>query len=104
LDSAKEIADLLKIKWSIGLTGAVLVANPIPGNEHVSQDVIEQYIRLALDDAGKQKIRGKEITPFLLKHIAEHTKGESLEANIALVLNNARLAARIAVSMVSKVS
>jgi pseudouridine-5'-phosphate glycosidase len=101
LDSANEIASLLKIKWSIGLKGAVLIANPVPGNEQVSQDVIEQHIQLALDDAGKQKIKGKEITPFLLKHIAEHTKGESLEANIALVLNNARLAAKIAGSMVS---
>ena len=101
LDSANEIADLLKIKWSIGLMGAVLIANPVPGNDQVSPDVIEQHIQMALADADKHKVKGKEITPFLLKHIAEHTKGESLEANIALVLNNARLAAKIAVSMVS---
>ncbi|MEO8768667.1 MAG: pseudouridine-5'-phosphate glycosidase [Ferruginibacter sp.] len=100
LDSANEIADLLKIKWSIGLKGAVLIANPVPRNEQVSPDVIEQHIKLALADADKLKVKGKEITPFLLKHIAEHTKGESLEANIALVLNNAKLAAGIAVLMV----
>lgn len=99
LDSAAEIADMLKVKWNIGLKGTVLIANPVPGNEQVSQDVIEQHIQQALKDADAQKIKGKEITPFLLKHIAEHTKGESLEANIALVLNNARLAAKIAVAL-----
>lgn len=95
-DSIQEIAAMLKIKWDIGLAGSVLIANPVPGDEQVSPDVIEQYIQQALTDADKHTIRGKEITPFLLKHIADHTKGESLEANIALVLNNARLGAGIA--------
>ncbi len=99
LDSAAEIANMLKIKWSIGLKGSVLIANPVPGNEQVSQEVIEQHIQEALDEAAKKQITGKEITPFLLKHIAEHTKGESLKANIALVLNNATLAAKIAVAL-----
>ncbi|MFT3909635.1 MAG: pseudouridine-5'-phosphate glycosidase [Ferruginibacter sp.] len=99
LDSAADIANMLKVKWNIGLKGTVLIANPVPGNEQVSPDVIEQHIQQALKDADKQQIKGKEITPFLLKHIAEHTKGESLEANIALVLNNARLAANIAVAL-----
>ncbi len=99
LDTAEEIANLLKIKWDIGLKGSVLIANPVPGDEQVSQDIIEQHIQAALGEAGKQQIKGKEITPFLLKHIAENTKGESLEANIALVLNNARLAAKIAVAL-----
>jgi pseudouridylate synthase len=99
LDSAREIADLLKVKWDMGLKGTVLIANPVPENKQISQNVIEQQILSALDEAGKQKITGKAITPFLLKYIAEHTQGESLDANIALVLNNARLAAMIAVSM-----
>jgi pseudouridine-5'-phosphate glycosidase len=99
LDTAGEIAALLKIKWRLGLKGAVLVANPVPNNEQLSPDVIEQHIQQALDEAGKQQIKGKEITPFLLKHIAEHTQGESLEANIALVLNNAKLASMIAVAL-----
>jgi pseudouridine-5'-phosphate glycosidase len=99
LDSAAEIAGMLKIKWAIGLKGSVLIANPVPGNEELPADVIEQHIQQALDEAAQQNITGKEITPFLLKHIAEHTAGESLEANIALVLNNARLAANIAVAL-----
>lgn len=99
LNSAKEIADLLKVKWDMGLKGTVLIANPVPENKQISRNVIEQQILSALDEAGKQKITGKAITPFLLKYIAEHTKGESLDANIALVLNNAKLAAMIAVSM-----
>ncbi len=96
LDSPAEIAALLKVKWEMGLKGTVLIANPVPAGEQVSQDVIEHHIQQALNEARKQQITGKEITPFLLKHIAEHTQGESLEANIALVLNNARLGARIA--------
>nr|AUN35663.1 pseudouridine 5'-phosphate glycosidase [uncultured bacterium] len=96
LDTPAEIATLLNIKWRLGLKGSVLIANPVPGNDQVSPDVIEQHIQQALSEANKQQIKGKEITPFLLKHIAEHTKGESLEANIALVLNNARLAGKIA--------
>lgn len=99
LDNAAEIAAMLKIKWSIGLKGSVLIANPVPGNNEVSPGLIEQYIQQALADAGKKGVKGKEITPFLLKHIADHTKGESLEANIALVLNNARLASKIAVAL-----
>lgn len=101
LDSAAEIAAMLNIKWSMGLKGSVLVANPVPAGYEVSAETIEQYIQQALADAEKMHIRGKEITPFLLKHIADHTKGESLEANIALVLNNAKLAAKIAVSLSS---
>ncbi len=99
LDSPEEIAELLNVKWKMGLNGSVLVANPVPADKQVSQDVIEQHIREALAEADRKQITGKEITPFLLKHIAEHTKGESLEANIALVLNNARLAANIALCL-----
>jgi len=99
LDTAKEIADLLKIKWLAGLNGSVLIANPIPATDEVPAEVIEVHIREALAAAEKQKISGKEVTPFLLKYIAGHTHGESLEANIALVINNAKLAAQIAAAM-----
>lgn len=99
LDSPKEIANLLQTKWQIGLNGSVLIANPIPAEEEVTADVMEVHIQNALAAADKQKIKGKEVTPFLLKYIADHTHGESLEANIALVINNAKLAARIAVEM-----
>lgn len=99
LDTAKEIADLLKIKWLAGLNGSVLIANPIPVSDEVPADIMEVHIQDALAAAEKQKITGKEVTPFLLKYIADHTHGESLEANIALVINNARLASQIAVEM-----
>lgn len=99
LDTAKEIAELLKIKWLAGLNGSVLIANPIPALDEVPANIMEIHIQEALAAAEQQKITGKEITPFLLKYIADHTHGESLEANIALVINNARLAAKIAVEM-----
>lgn len=99
LDSATEIAALLKVKWQAGLKGSVLIANPVPKADEVPAAEIEQYILEALAAAESYQVKGKELTPFLLKYIAEYTKGESLEANIALVLNNAKLAAEIAVAM-----
>lgn len=99
IDSPEEIADMLSVKWALGLNGSVLIANPLPAEQEVEPALIEKHIQQALAEAAKQKISGKEVTPFLLKYIAEHTKGESLEANIALVHNNAALAAQIAVAM-----
>jgi len=99
LDTAKEIAELLNIKWLAGLTGSVLIANPVPVADEVPAAIMEVHIQAALAAAEKQQIKGKEATPFLLKYIADHTHGESLEANIALVINNARLAAKIAVAL-----
>jgi pseudouridine-5'-phosphate glycosidase len=99
LDQPKEIAALLKTKWSMGLNGAVLVANPIDEKQEVPASIIEEYIQQALASAEEKGIKGKEVTPFLLSYIAQHTKGESLEANISLIKNNARLAAQIATSL-----
>ena len=98
LDSATAISDLLKAKWGMQLDGAVLIANPVPTEFEMGQDAIEQYILNALEAANQQKVKGKEVTPFILKYIANHTQGESLETNIALIKNNARLAAQIAVA------
>ena len=99
LDTPKEIAGLLKVKWQMGLNGSVLIANPVPAEQEVPNDIMEVHIQKALAAADKEKIKGKKVTPFLLKYIAEHTHGESLEANIALVINNAKLAAKVAVEM-----
>jgi pseudouridylate synthase len=96
LDSSKEIADLLHAKWSMGLEGSVFIANPIPAENEIPAKEMEEYIEAALKEAASQKISGKEATPFLLKYIADHTKGESLDANIALIKNNAKLGAEIA--------
>jgi len=98
LDSADEIARMLFTKWQIGIEGSVLIANPVPQNQEIDADKIESYIQAALRSAEKNKITGKDITPFLLKFIAENTKGESLEANIALIKNNAKTGSQIAVS------
>jgi len=96
LDKTEEIAELLKAKWEMGLNGSVLIANPIPAEYAVDPIHIEEFIQNALSDAEKQGVSGKSVTPFLLKHIAENSDGESLEANIALIHSNARLAALIA--------
>ena len=96
-DTVKEIAAILTTKWKLGLNGAVLIANPVPAEQEIVADVMEVYIQKALKTLKEKNITGKEITPFLLKYIAEHTKGESLETNIALIKHNARIGAEIAV-------
>ncbi|MBD0299342.1 MAG: pseudouridine-5'-phosphate glycosidase, partial [Nitrososphaera sp.] len=101
LDTAEEIAALLHTKWALGLSGAVLIANPVPAEEEVPAEEIEISIQQALSAAVQQNIRGKALTPFLLTYIAEHTKGESLQANIALIRHNAKLGAEIAKAYVS---
>ena len=99
IDKPEEIATMLAVKWKMGLIGSVLIANPLPADREVDPELIEKYIQQALAEAAKQRVTGKEVTPFLLKFIAEHSHGESLEANITLVHNNAVLAARIASAM-----
>lgn len=98
LDTPDEIALLLHTKWQLGLEGSVLIANPVPAEFEVPGDEMETHIQAALSAAGNNKIKGKEVTPFLLQHIANHTRGESLETNIALILHNAKVGAGIAVS------
>lgn len=97
LDSAKEIAAMLKTKWELGLAGSVLIANPVPAEYEIGAAEMEQHIQQALRAAGDKNIRGKEVTPFVLKYIADHTQGESLEANIALIKHNAKVGAEVAV-------
>ena len=99
IDNPEDIASMLKIKWAIGLNGSVLIANPLHESQEVDQVIIESHIQNALNEANKLNIKGKEVTPFLLKYIAGNSNGESLEANIALIHNNASLAAKIAVAM-----
>lgn len=82
----------------MGLDGAVLIANPVPADQEIAADEMEIYIQQALDVVKEKKISGKDVTPFLLKYIAEHTNGESLETNIALIKHNAKVGAEIAVA------
>jgi pseudouridine-5'-phosphate glycosidase len=96
LDSAASIAQVLSAKWRMGLVGGVVVANPIPDAYAMDPVAIEQVIAEAIVEMQEQGIYGKQSTPFLLSKIAKVTQGESLAANIQLVLNNARLGANIA--------
>ena len=96
--SFEEIAKMLDVKWQIGLNGAVLIANPVPADQEIIAEEMEGYIQKALNAAKEKMISGKEVTPFLLQYISEHTKGESLEANIALIKNNAKVGAELAVA------
>lgn len=99
LDTAKAIARSHVTRRDLGLPGGQLIANPIPENAEIPRDVIDPIIEQALADAARDKILAKNVTPFLLDRIFHLTEGRSLSANIALVKNNARLAAAIAVEL-----
>ncbi len=100
LDTPKEIADAFKIKLELGLKGGMLVTNPIPEEYSMPKDEINSVIDKAVDEANRLGISGKETTPYLLAKIKELTKGDSLDSNIQLVFNNARLASEIAKELV----
>lgn len=99
LNTSAEIAAMLKVKWDMGLKGSVLIANPIPADLEIPAAIMEEHIVLALDAASRAGVRGKDLTPYLLSYIAKHTNGESLDANIALIKNNAAIGAQIAVAL-----
>lgn len=103
LDTPKAIAALLTAKWNMGLNGAVLIANPVPEEFEIAATEMEVHIQQALNAAKEKNITGKNVTPFLLQYIAEHTKGESLEANIALIKHNAKVGAEVAVCYASSI-
>jgi pseudouridine-5'-phosphate glycosidase len=99
VDSPEELAAIFSAKIEAGLTGGMLVTNPIPEEYSMPADVINAAIDRAIAEANEQGIRGKATTPFLLARVKELTGGDSLDANIQLVLNNARLAARTAAAL-----
>ncbi|NNF25259.1 MAG: pseudouridine-5'-phosphate glycosidase [Rhodobacteraceae bacterium] len=95
-DTPAEIAAAHAMRAALGLPGGQLVANPIPQAAEIAADVLAPHISRALLEAEARGIAAKDVTPYLLSRIFELTDGASLTANIALVLNNARLAASIA--------
>ncbi len=99
MDTAAEIAAAHKMRARLALPGGQLVANPIPQSDEIAPEVLAPIIAQAQAEADAQGISAKAVTPFLLQRIFELTEGRSLTANIALVRNNARLAAQIAVEM-----
>ena len=96
MDSPADIATSHRMRAALGLPGGQLVTNPIPEADEISRDVISPVIEQALVEAATKGIAAKAVTPFLLDRIFDLTEGRSLVSNIALVLNNARLAAAIA--------
>ncbi|MCF6346779.1 MAG: pseudouridine-5'-phosphate glycosidase [Flavobacteriaceae bacterium] len=99
LDSANEIAKFLQAKWDMNLKGGVVIANPVPAAHQLDYNIITKTIEKAILEAEMNKIKGKESTPFLLAKVKELTEGKSLDANIQLVYNNAKLAAEVASSL-----
>jgi pseudouridine-5'-phosphate glycosidase len=99
IDSPKEIADIINTKWDLNLKGGILIANPIPKEYSMDEELINKSIEQAVNEANQKGIKGKALTPFLLSKIKDVTEGKSLESNIQLVYNNALLAAKIAVEM-----
>ena len=97
VDSAFDIAEILKTKWRLSIEGGVLVTNPIPKQFELELVMMNKAINEAIIKANKEKITGKEITPYLLSKVNEITQGKSLNANIKLIQNNSALAAKIAI-------
>ncbi|MFT4109612.1 pseudouridine-5'-phosphate glycosidase [Propionicimonas sp.] len=102
LDRAEEVAATMRAKWDLGIAGGLVVANPIPAEEEIPEAVIGRLIDRAVAEAGERGITGAAITPYLLGRIVELSEGDSLRANIALVKNNARLGAAVAVAYAAR--
>jgi len=102
LDTAAAIANFQNTRRDLGDTGGMLITNPIPQDGEISRDVMAPFIDQAIADAEANQIVGKEVTPYVLDKLFEYTEGRSLTANIALVRNNARLAAEIAIELAAE--
>jgi len=100
MDDAAEIAKFLEVRTAFGNHGGVLVANPVPEQDEIPEAEIGGHIETAIRECAEKGVSGKDVTPFVLGRIFELTSGRSLDTNIALVRNNARLAARIAAGLV----
>lgn len=98
MDSPQDIAKLMKAKWTLGLSGGIVVANPIPKTYSQDKEKMDKAIDIALEKCESLGIKGKDTTPFLLDYIKTYTHGNSLDANLELVYNNAKLAAKIAIA------
>src|SRR5712671_685356 len=99
VDSPGQAAAIASARWAIGLNGATLVTVPVPFEAEVPNEILTAVLDETLREAAEQKIMGRELTPFLLSRMSEHSGGATLKANIALLENNARVAARIAIAI-----
>lgn len=98
VDTADELAAMMRAKWNLGLSGGISIANPVPTEDEIPAEEIGALIEQALAECDERGISGKDITPFLLGRIVELSGGRSLETNIALVRSNARLGAALALA------
>ena len=98
VEPVEELAAMMRAKWDLGIGGGISIANPVPVEEEMPREVMDGVIAQALAECGERGITGKDITPFLLGRIVEITDGASLRTNVALVRNNARLGAALAVA------
>lgn len=98
-ETPQEVGEIANTHWQMGFDSAVLVANPPPEADALPPEAVDGAIRQALEEAKAHGVRGQAVTPFLLRRVNELTQGDSLRANLAFLLNNARLAAQIARSL-----
>lgn len=101
LETPEEVAEVIRLRRELGLGGGMLVANPIAPEDALDPDVVGDAIRRALEEAERDGVAGKAATPYVLGRVTELTGARSLESNVALVVSNARLAARIARALIT---
>lgn len=99
VETAGEAASVIAARRNLGLAGAVVVGNPVPDGEALNEADVEGWVARAVEDAAREGVRGKAITPFLLHRMAELSQGRTLTANVALLESNARLGGAIAVAL-----
>lgn len=97
-DDPETVADMLRVKWDLGLQGGAVIANPIPEKDALDEAFINGIIQEALKEAQEKNISGKDVTPFMLGKVKDLTEGKSLDANIALVKHNAKIGTQIAIA------
>ncbi|HET8624109.1 MAG TPA: pseudouridine-5'-phosphate glycosidase, partial [Gemmatimonadales bacterium] len=96
MDTIEELAAATRAHFALGLGTAVLIANPIPASEELPREAYERALETALSDAERQDVRGRSVTPFLLERLRALSEGASVRANLALLMNNGRVAAQLA--------
>ncbi len=99
VEEPEDAALLARAHWAMGVNSAVLLAVPAPLEDALPDKAMSEAVDQALKDAKKHKIRGQDVTPFLLNRVSELTGKSSMKANLGLLLNNARIAARVAVEL-----
>jgi pseudouridylate synthase len=100
MDTVEELAGAVRAHFALALGTGVLVANPIPASDELAAEIYDRALETALSDAEREGIRGRGVTPFLLERLRALSGGESVRANLALLINNARVAAQLARALV----